>query len=407
MKRPGSAGKAKNQRLSARQRGSSGSGRKITAGKRAEYLRDLEFLSVSATRLLEPIPTNDLFRYIGRRLSLICGRAIVVVNEYDAAAGRIIVRAIAGPESKIRKVSAILGRDPVGLEFTLTEAIKSQLKKGVLTDLEGDLRERALPHLSIPVSERIQQELHLGRSHVMPLILQEKLLGTVAIVTDKSEGLRNSILLEAFINQAVLALNRHRVEDELRTTREWLGQAQSAANAGSWEFDIQSEKIIWTEELARLLNMPAVTPADTEIVRRIIHPDDLQSALDATYRSIETRTPLDIQFRVMTPEGGFRWVAAKGRTFYGDTGRPLRMFGTLFDITEHRKLDEQIRESLAQKDLLLKEVHLVYGGPPPGQKEPQRCHRHSPPSGPGGRRRQGKRGTARDRESNQDHLNHS
>lgn len=78
---------------------------------------------------------------------------------------------------------------------------------------------------------------------------------------------------------------------------------------------------------------------------RTVHPDDLEATREALKRSIETRTPLDTEFRVLWPDGSIHWILAKADPYIGADGKPERMLGVNIDVTERRRAIEALTES--------------------------------------------------------------
>jgi len=190
----------------------------------AEHMRNLEKLSASATRLLEPMPYYELFRFTSRELKKISGHAVITVSEYSVSENRTIVQAVSGPEIKMRKISEILGRDPVGLSFAFDMAARDRMVRGRLAPVEDGLHDLTFKQLPPPVCRKLERGLNLGEIFAMPFLFGNDFLGTVAILTDKDEGLKNRGTIEALVNQAGLALKRKRAEDALEMANEELEQ---------------------------------------------------------------------------------------------------------------------------------------------------------------------------------------
>ncbi|RPJ50372.1 MAG: GHKL domain-containing protein [Methanobacteriota archaeon] len=192
-----------------------------TECKRAEealggHLKIVQLLSASATHLLEPLPENEVFEYTARQLHMIAGNAIVVVSDYDPTTNQTTVRAVAGPEQKLQRELALLGRSLVGLAFTVAEGTLSIVVPGNLARVGGGLYDLSFRQLPETVCREIEQKLDLGEVYVMPFVQGEDYMGSVAIITDRNEGLINRGEIELLVNQAGLALKRNRAEAALK-----------------------------------------------------------------------------------------------------------------------------------------------------------------------------------------------
>lgn len=139
---------------------------------------------------------------------------------------------------------------------------------------------------------------------------------------------------------------RRKYEEGLRRSAEKLAEAQAIAGMGSFEWDLVSDKISWSEEQYRILGlrpesfrngkpniMPYVCPEDRPIVER---------ALRAT---IEEGQPFDCEFSVTRPDNSVRHVHAQGQVRRDGGGRALNFVGTVLDITDRKQLQEQLLHS--------------------------------------------------------------
>jgi PAS domain S-box-containing protein len=138
---------------------------------------------------------------------------------------------------------------------------------------------------------------------------------------------------------------RKRVEESLRMTHEWLGVAQKAANVGFWGWDIQTERLTWSEEFFTLFGLdPSVEPSfDTWL--DVLHPEDREAVMESINRSITDHIPLEHVYRILRPDRKERWVIAIGNTYYDPAGKPLHMYGICIDTTERKKTRDALIET--------------------------------------------------------------
>lgn len=188
----------------------------------SEHLRNLERLSGSATRLIEPMPYYELFRFIAQQLAAISGSAVVVVSEFSVRENRVAIRAISGPDAKLRKISEIIGLDPVGMSFAFHNETRDRMIRGRLAPVEGGMHQLTFHQLPLDLCGKIEQDLGIGEVFSMAFLFGNDFLGLAAILTDISEGLKNRGMIEALVNQAGLALKRKRAEDALERANEEL-----------------------------------------------------------------------------------------------------------------------------------------------------------------------------------------
>jgi PAS domain S-box-containing protein len=127
-------------------------------------------------------------------------------------------------------------------------------------------------------------------------------------------------------------------ERKLQETR--LAEAQQLAHIGSWEWEVVSNRITWSDELYRLWGLePGSKEMFYEEFLASVHPEDREMVKETVDRAYEERTPFAFEHRVPLPDGTVRWVSSRGVVDTDDSGRPIRTRGTAQDITE-RKLYE-------------------------------------------------------------------
>jgi PAS domain S-box-containing protein len=115
------------------------------------------------------------------------------------------------------------------------------------------------------------------------------------------------------------------------------------AQVGGWSLDLRTGEASWTEEAARIYELPGTTVPTQALALSYFLPDDRARLSDAFVQAIETGEPYDLELQLRTPAGHHKWVRAQGRAIRQD-GRTLRMEGTTQDITERRQAEEAVHE---------------------------------------------------------------
>ena len=133
------------------------------------------------------------------------------------------------------------------------------------------------------------------------------------------------------------ALERARSEENEQVAKERLRRGQLFANIGTWEWNIVTGDLFWTERIAPLFGYPeGDLETSYENFLGAIHPDDRQTVTDAVNACIEDDTPYQIEHRVVWPDGTVRWLAERGAVVRDPEGSPLRMLGVVQDISDRK-----------------------------------------------------------------------
>ena len=131
---------------------------------------------------------------------------------------------------------------------------------------------------------------------------------------------------------------------ELRESRERLRAAQRLARMGSWRFHPGSGTVELSEELLGILGLaPRAEEWGLKDLLAVVHPDDRPALIEAGARCLEARTSLHVDHRIVLPDGSERILQTQAR-FLGDAGAgPDVLEGTAQDVTERKRIEEQIR----------------------------------------------------------------
>ncbi|HVM41045.1 MAG TPA: PAS domain-containing sensor histidine kinase, partial [Acidimicrobiia bacterium] len=134
---------------------------------------------------------------------------------------------------------------------------------------------------------------------------------------------------------------------ELRRRDDQLAEAQAISRLGSWEWDVDAGTIVRTDEAVRVFGLEpgSLHPGGDGLLPHV-HPDDRDRVRRSVLRSIETGEPFRVDFRVTAVDG--RIVHGRGRVVHDDSGRAVRMVGTVQDVTTVRRLARELEQRLAE-----------------------------------------------------------
>ncbi len=158
--------------------------------------------------------------------------------------------------------------------------------------------------------------------------------------------LSTSFTLAAFAFESTTRRARRYAEvlgETVQSQKDSLEEAQAVAHVGSWQWDMTTDRIEWTDELYRIFGLdPETFGASFEAYLNAIHPDDRQLMENAVAHALKTREPFSVEHRVVRGDTE-ALVMGRGRVEVGPDGLPRRMSGTAQDITELRVAENQFR----------------------------------------------------------------
>ena len=163
--------------------------------------------------------------------------------------------------------------------------------------------------------------IHWVKEFKKMLFEDEILIGFDGVIFDNTETKKLEILNE---------LNKER-----------LRRGQVYANIGTWEWDIVTNELYWTERVGPLFGYPENNSMDIEFDKflNVIHADDKDAVMNAIRDSVEHNQPYNIEHRVVWADGTIKWVQEKGAVIRDENDKPIKMIGVVQDIHD-KKLAE-------------------------------------------------------------------
>jgi len=189
----------------------------------------------------------------------------------------------------------------------------------------------------------------------VPLKIGDKTIGVLA-VQSYTPGVRYGEAEErvlAFVStQIAMTIVRKRAEVALRESEMRLARAQETAHLGSWELDLTNLENVtqnplwWSDETYRIFGYePRQVPVSNDLFFKSVPPEDVPRINAAVEGSLQNGLPYFIQHRVIRPDGSERVVEERSTVLRDPAGRPIRMVGTVLDVTERQRLEEQLRQA--------------------------------------------------------------
>jgi diguanylate cyclase (GGDEF)-like protein/PAS domain S-box-containing protein len=131
--------------------------------------------------------------------------------------------------------------------------------------------------------------------------------------------------------------------DEARRSTQRLIEAQRISGVGSYDFEIATNTNVWSDQLYRIYGRePQSFNASYEVFLSMLHPDDREHVVAVHQHALETNSAYEMEERVVWPDGQVRTLASWGEVVADEEGRPLRMVGICWDITDRKTMEAQL-----------------------------------------------------------------
>ncbi|MFT6268630.1 MAG: PAS domain S-box-containing protein [Alphaproteobacteria bacterium] len=144
-------------------------------------------------------------------------------------------------------------------------------------------------------------------------------------------------------------------QDELDQSNERLKVAKAASQIGVWEYNINTEELIWDAQMFILYQRAQETFSGTVSVwNESVHPDDQEKTFQEVQQTIESGKKLDTTFRIVTPKNEIRYLKAYGHAVLDSQNKVCKIIGVNYDLTEGYITQESLKESLKNNRLLVK-----------------------------------------------------
>ncbi|MEL6185426.1 MAG: PAS domain-containing protein, partial [Myxococcota bacterium] len=203
-------------------------------------------------------------------------------------------------------------------------------------------RELVARHVQEAIDEKKPFEFTARLVRVDGLIRTVRSVGTpLEVVRDGQPSLDIIGVFQDITEQAELL-------DRVATSEERYALAARASRDGIWDWDCRTDELFWTDRFREMLGLQAsdLTGRLSDFTDRL-HPEDLEPTLAAVQAHFDQRVPYDLEYRMQHASGRFLWIRAKGQASWDAEGRPLRMVGTVGDVTHEREQREVIESQRA------------------------------------------------------------
>lgn len=138
----------------------------------------------------------------------------------------------------------------------------------------------------------------------------------------------------------------HLAKRSLESSRARFKLAAEGSSAGLWDWKIKEESVWWSDRYFEMLGYEAqeFTPS-VELLGEMLHPDYKDYLFERVNRHFEHKEPYNLEFKLRTKSGKYKWYLGTGQAQFDENGEPTRMVGSIIDIHERKLAEEELRQS--------------------------------------------------------------
>ena len=241
------------------------------------------------------------------------------------------------------------GFDVTWKRVETAEAMRTNLREKTWDIIVCDYQ---MPKFNGPAAIALLKETGID----IPLIIVSGVIGEETAVECMRSGAHDYVMkgnlprlvpaIERELKEAESRRELKRLEEARRREQIMLSRTEGIAHIGSWEWDIATDTVTWSEELFRIFQMDPHEGAPSFAEHpTLYHPDDMARLRQCVEVAVADGTPYELEMRAIRKDGETRVCIARGVSDGGQGKRPTRLFGSLQDITERKKAEQALREN--------------------------------------------------------------
>ena len=262
---------------------------------------------------------------------------------------------LSGEKGILKKTFEFLGFSPKGKIWEFDPIREDKISKSTVTVFNTltDLTGKVIPKNIVTLIEKIAgiQQVVLIRVEI-----NKKTAADFTIFMDKNQEFKNFEEAELFASQASILIDKLNISRNLIERQENFDFLVETTGAGTWDWDMISDKVIFSKEWKAMLGY-----SDEEVEnsfngwKRLWHPEDAPMIEKTIKDYMEEKIPeYEVVHRLKHKKGGWKWILTRGNLLKDEKGKPYRWAGINIDLTEIKENEEK------QKVLVDNSYDIIY-----------------------------------------------
>lgn len=225
------------------------------------------------------------------------------------------------------QLSDLLEGDNVTIKFEEKLKINANKNKSSLYEIPGYKKNK---------------QLYWRSTSITPFVARDGLLKYVVIESDITEQKRIADVLKESEELA-------KAKELIELSEQRLNEAQRIANVGYWELNLITGEEVWSDQLYSIfeLSPDEIQPSEKNFLSNL-HPEDREMAHSSYLQLVKTQKPYQITYRLLLRNGKLKYVNERCHAEFDEQGRPWRSIGTIQDITEQKRGEENLKKSIKE-----------------------------------------------------------
>jgi PAS domain S-box-containing protein len=209
--------------------------------------------------------------------------------------------------------------------------------------------------------EVCHEEMSPHGHYAVPILFGDRTLGVLNMNINKKHvrHQKEDEFLLTIADTLAGIIMRRQAESALRKSEASLANAQRIAHLGNWDWDITKNTLSWSDEIYHMFGIARQEFGATfEAFLNCVHPEDREFVKKSVYEALPENKPYHIEYRIILPDRSVRFIYEQAEVTASQDGKPIRMVGTVQDITE-RKIAEEYKEKLQYQLLQSQKMEAV------------------------------------------------
>ncbi len=332
------------------------------AAKIQQYIEDMEFLSRKLLELSGMSMDSDIYQKIAADLQELVPGSMIFLNSFSGPNDTVTLKCLL-PEADREAIHRCLERDPIGMEYHIHSERFADLRNGLLNKVSIPLYDIIFPSLPEDVRAEISRIIDPGDLDIVGFVRGEKILGNAAILLRNGRGISNIPLVETYVRQATIALQRRLAEDALKESEELYRNVIENIQDVYYRSDLEGKLTMASPSWASALGYGTMDECLGKDIAEAFYYDPAQRRvfLDGLMEHGEI---LDFEVVLKKKDGSPLHVGVSSHLYYDKSGTPQGIEGIFRDITERYESSVKIRHYLTEMEFFSKKLQEFIELPP-------------------------------------------